>query len=65
MTRPAFRLRVSTPFWVLGDIGRLASLLLQSRASLAAENVFLRKQLALYLERQVNRGARTMPLASR
>jgi hypothetical protein len=38
---------------VFADVGRLASLVLQSHATLAAENLFLRKQLALYLERQV------------
>jgi len=35
------------------DVGRLAPLALHSRAQLAAENLFLRKQLALYLARQV------------
>ena len=36
----------------MGHYG-LASLLLHSRATLPTENFFLRKQLALYLERQV------------
>jgi putative transposase len=38
---------------VVTDLGRFTSLALHSRAHLAAENLFLRKQLALYLERQV------------
>jgi putative transposase len=53
MSPPAFHLAVRTILRVLADVGRLASLMLQSRAKLAAENLFLRKQLALYLERQV------------
>jgi len=44
---------VRTVLGVLIDLGRFTSLALHSRASLAAENLFLRKQLALYLERQV------------
>jgi hypothetical protein len=38
---------------VFADVARLGFLTLQSRTQLAAENLFLRKQLALYLERQV------------
>jgi len=38
---------------LLFDFLTFARLSLRSRAHLAAENVFLRKQLALYLERQV------------
>jgi len=38
---------------VIVDLGRFTSLALQSRVHLAAENLFLRKQLALYLEREV------------
>jgi len=38
---------------VLADVARLGLLTLHSRAQLAAENLFLRKQLVLYLERQV------------
>jgi hypothetical protein len=38
---------------VLADIARLGLLTLHSRTRLAAENLFLGKQLALYLERQV------------
>jgi putative transposase len=38
---------------VLADVARLGFLTLHSRTQLAAENLFLRKQLALYRERQV------------
>jgi putative transposase len=38
---------------VLAHLGRFSWLALQSRVDLATENLFLRKQLALYLERQV------------
>jgi putative transposase len=38
---------------VLADLGRFLALCLWSRAALAAENLFLRKQLALYEEGQV------------
>ena len=49
----AFGRIVTTVLSVVTDVGRLASRALYSRAHLAAENVFLRKQLALSLERQV------------
>src|SRR5215471_21449457 len=42
-----------TAFDLLLDALRFARGVLQPRAALAAENLFLRKQLALYLERQV------------
>ena len=38
---------------VARDLASLISSALRSRAQLAAENLFLKKQLALYLERQV------------
>ena len=38
---------------VARDLVALISLAMRSRAQLAAENLFLRKQLALYLERRV------------
>jgi putative transposase len=38
---------------ILGDLVRLLCLGLRSRTSLAAENLFLRKQLAFYQERKV------------
>jgi hypothetical protein len=46
-------LLIRTVLRVLLDAFRLGRLGLKSRAQLAAENLFLRKQLALYLERQV------------
>jgi putative transposase len=42
-----------TAFALLADLLRLVALVFRSRAELAAENLFLRKQLACYLERQV------------
>jgi hypothetical protein len=42
-----------TIFHLLLDSLRLIGASLQPRCRLAAENLFLRKQLALYLERQV------------
>src|SRR6185436_2419051 len=53
MPQSRSRLDVCTIVRVAGDIVQFASLVFRSRAQLAAENVFLRKQLALYLERQV------------
>lgn len=47
------RLDVCTIVRVAGDILQLALSILRPRGRLAAENLFLRKQLALYLERQV------------
>src|SRR5260370_14881770 len=37
---------------VLADLGRFLALCLRSRAALVAENLFLRKQLALFEERK-------------
>jgi putative transposase len=42
-----------TAFALLADVSRLVALMFRSRADLAAENLFLRKQLACDLERQV------------
>jgi len=42
-----------TAFALLADLLRLLRLMFQSRAQLAAENLFLRQQLACYVERQV------------
>jgi putative transposase len=53
MHLPRIRLNVRTVLKVLGDLERFSWLALQSRTDLAAENLFLRKQLSLYLERQV------------
>src|SRR5262245_19725895 len=49
--RSSLNLRTIT--CVLADVIRFASSLLRPRAQLAAENLFLRKQLALCVERQV------------
>jgi transposase InsO family protein len=58
MAQPCSRLDVRTIVRVAGDVLRFGSLTLRPHAQLAAENLFLRKQLALYLERQVKpRGA--------
>jgi hypothetical protein len=38
---------------VAKDLVSLVSAVFRSRAQLAAENLFLRKQLALYLEQQI------------
>jgi hypothetical protein len=44
---------VRTIVRVAGDVLRFVSSTLRPHAQLAAENLFLRKQLALYLERRV------------
>jgi len=43
----------STLFGPVSDVLQFVKVGLRSRAQLAAENLFLRKQLALYLEREV------------
>src|SRR5262252_8914388 len=53
MRRFGLRVVLRTVVDVVSDGARLGFLTLHSRAQLAAENLFLRKQLALYLERQV------------
>ena len=53
MIEPRFRSLVRTVLSVAGDVVRLTSLAGRSHAQLAAENLFLRKQLALFVERQV------------
>src|SRR5229473_3530635 len=52
MIQPRFRSLIRTVLKVVADVVRLTSLAACSHAHLAAENLFLRKQLALYLERQ-------------
>jgi putative transposase len=44
---------IHTILWVAKDLVSLITATFRSRAQLAAENLYLRKQLALYLERQV------------
>jgi hypothetical protein len=51
---------LSIALCITRDLVRLGSSGLRSHAQLAAENLFLRKQLALYMERQVNRVGLTM-----
>ena len=48
---------------VVVDLVRLAFLVARSHRSLAAENLFLRKQLALFQERKAKPDVPTMPLA--
>jgi hypothetical protein len=43
----------ATALAVFADVGRFLTLSVRSKAALAAENLFLRKQLALYEERKV------------
>jgi len=52
MIKPARHL-LHTTLAVARDLVSLASSAMRSRAQLAAENLSLRKQLALYLERKV------------
>ena len=53
MLRETFSHAFLTFYHVSLDFTRFLGSLLQSRSALAAENLFLRKQLALYQERQV------------
>jgi transposase InsO family protein len=53
MAQSRSRLDVRTTARVAGDVVRVVSSMLRPHVQLAAENLFLRKQLALYLERQV------------
>ena len=53
MIQPRFGILVRTVLKFAADVGRLTSLAACSHAQLAAENLFLRKQLALYVERHV------------
>ena len=52
MAESCSRLDVRTIARVAGDVLRFVSSMLRPTVQLAAENLFLRKQLALYLERQ-------------
>jgi putative transposase len=47
------RVPVRTILCLVDDLLRLVADAVRSRAQLSAENLFLRKQLALYMERQV------------
>jgi hypothetical protein len=49
MRPPRISPNVQTVVKILADLGRITSLAIHSPVHLAAENLFLRKQLALYL----------------
>jgi hypothetical protein len=53
MARSRSRTAARTILRLIGDLARFVSRAGRSHAQLAAENLFLRKQLALYMERQV------------
>jgi hypothetical protein len=53
MSQVGLRVSLRAIVDVLADVVRLGLLTLRSRTQLAAENLVLRKQLALYIERQV------------
>src|SRR5690348_12555393 len=52
MSQSRPRILIQTICRVADDLVAFISLVFRSHAQLAAENLFLRKQLALYLERQ-------------
>jgi hypothetical protein len=52
MAQSRSRLKLRTIVCVLADVVRFASSMLRPRAQLVPENVFLRKQLALCVERK-------------
>ena len=53
MSQSRVRAAVRTSLRLVRDVLRLLSSAVRSHTHLAAENLFLRKQLALYVERQV------------
>jgi hypothetical protein len=53
MAQSRSRTALRTVLRIAFDLLRLVSAAVRSHAQLAAENLFLRKQLALYVERQV------------
>ena len=53
MNQSRHRILIRSIFRVATDVGSFPALVFRSHAQLAAENLFLRKQLALYVERQV------------
>jgi hypothetical protein len=52
MAESRSRAAVRTVLRIAGDVLRLVSTAVRSHTQLAAENLFLRKQLALYVERE-------------
>jgi hypothetical protein len=59
----AVRYCLLTASAVLLDLGRIVFLAARSHVSLAAENLFLRNQLALFQERKVKPRRATIPPA--
>lgn len=53
MSLPRLRDTAATVLRLCGDVARFGSAAVRSHAHFAAENLFLRKQLALYVGRQV------------
>src|SRR5262249_12633257 len=53
MTRPRFRTAARTLLSIVADIVRFVGEAVRPHAQVAAENLFLKKQLALYVEHQV------------
>ena len=53
MTRLRFRTATRTLLYILAHIVRFAGTVVRPHIKVAAENLFLKKQLALYVERQV------------
>ena len=53
MTQARFHASADTVWRVVRDLGRFVAITCHSHAQLAAENLFLQKQLALYLERKI------------
>jgi len=53
MAQSRVRIAAQTIVGLFGDLARFLSATVRSHAQLSAENLFLRKQLALYVERQV------------
>ena len=53
MSRSRFRAAARTVVHLCGDLARFAVAVVRSHGHLAAESLFLKKQLALYVERQV------------
>lgn len=53
MTRPRFRTAARTLLYILADIVRFVGQAVRPHAQVVAENLFLKKQLALYVERLV------------
>lgn len=53
MTQARFYASADTVWRIVRDLGRLVAIACHSHAQLAVENLFLRKQLAFYLDRKI------------